>query len=85
MSLSLCLAGLWAGFALFAWRAPLRWRRGAACAVAAAGVPLLGLVTWQTGPVWGLVALAAGLMLMHRLALCVAPWAAQPWSGPEGE
>jgi hypothetical protein len=31
----------------------------------ATGIPLLGYVTWQTGPVWGLICLAAGASVLR--------------------
>lgn len=30
-----------------------------------AGIPMLGLVTWQAGPLWGFVAMAVALTLLR--------------------
>jgi|GEM_PF-2152708 len=29
------------------------------------GIPMLGLITWQAGPLWGFVALAIALLLLR--------------------
>jgi len=34
-------------------------------ALIAAGIPLLGWVTWQNGPLWGMLALAGGAMMLR--------------------
>jgi hypothetical protein len=63
---SLLLACLWIVAANVAGMLPSR--RGhwpAAVLLIATGVPLLGLVTWQHGPVAGLVALAAGASILR--------------------
>jgi len=41
----------------------LHWR--AAYALIAIGVPLLGWATWETGPVVGLLLLAAGALILR--------------------
>ena len=43
--------------------ARLHWQ--AACGLIVAGIPLLGWVTLQNGPVWGLTVLAAGVSLLR--------------------
>ncbi len=42
-----------------------RWRRAAGYALVLLGVPILGYVTWQAGPVWGLILLAAGALMLR--------------------
>ncbi|MDP3341097.1 DUF2484 family protein [Frigidibacter sp.] len=42
-----------------------RWRRAAGYALVPLGVPILGYVTWQAGPVWGLILLAAGAIMLR--------------------
>ena len=39
------------------------WR--AAYALIVVGIPLLGWVTWQAGPVWGLILLGAGACILR--------------------
>ncbi|MDB6452071.1 DUF2484 family protein [Falsirhodobacter sp. 20TX0035] len=34
-------------------------------ALTLSGIPMLGLVTWQAGPLWGLLALAVALILLR--------------------
>ncbi len=59
MTAPLALAGLWLlGAALAPAPAPGRWRRAAV--LVCLGVPLLGWLTVEHGPVAGLLALAAG-------------------------
>ena len=65
MPLSLTLACLWAVVACVAGMAPKRFHWPAAWVLIATGIPLLGYVTWQTGPVWGLVCLAAGASVLR--------------------
>lgn len=42
-----------------------RSHAGLGWALAVSGIPMLGLVTWQFGPVWGFVALAVALVLLR--------------------
>ena len=60
MPLSLVLACVWGLVAGLAGMAPQRFHWPAAWILIATGIPLLGYVTLQTGPVWGLICLAAG-------------------------
>lgn len=39
------------------------WR--AAYALIAVGIPILGYVTWQAGPLWGMAILAAGASVLR--------------------
>jgi hypothetical protein len=65
MSLSLFLVCLWVIVAALIGAGPKRWHWPAAWALIAAGVPLLGFVTWQHGAIWGLVVLLAGMSTLR--------------------
>ncbi len=65
MPLSLVLACLWALAASAAGMAPRRFHWPFAWVLIATGIPLLGFVTFQLGPVWGLVCLAAGASVLR--------------------
>ena len=64
LPLALCLVWLVAAnvIGMFPSR-DLHWR--AAYALIAVGVPLLGWATWETGPVVGLLLLAAGASILR--------------------
>ncbi|WP_128253569.1 DUF2484 family protein [Falsirhodobacter deserti] len=60
---ALVIAGLWFAAALALCgraTAPAAW------ALAATGIPMLGLLTWQGGPLPGLVGLGGALLLLLR-------------------
>jgi hypothetical protein len=69
------MTGLWAAAALWLLAAVLlRWRGGPASApvrlvLALAGIPLLGLLTWQAGPWPGTLGLLLGVLLLPRPAV----------------
>jgi hypothetical protein len=66
MPISLLLAGLWV---MVAWRtngAPARIQMPASWALIVTGIPLLGIVTMELGPVAGLGGLALGVLLIRR-------------------
>lgn len=66
MSLSLILACIWLVIANLIAMLPTRdhhWR--AAYALIAVGVPIVGYVTWQLGPLLGLLVLAAGASVLR--------------------
>jgi hypothetical protein len=65
MPVSLILACLWALTACLVGMAPQRFHWPAAWLLIATGIPLLGFVTWQSGPVWGLLCLAAGASVLR--------------------
>ncbi|KPQ17710.1 MAG: Protein of unknown function (DUF2484) [Rhodobacteraceae bacterium HLUCCO18] len=65
MPLSLVLACVWGLVAGLAGMAPQRFHWPAAWILIATGIPLLGYVTLQTGPVWGLICLAAGASVLR--------------------
>lgn len=52
---------VWAALVLALAPTALRGRRAALVALVAGGVPVLGLVTHEYGPLWGLVALGLGM------------------------
>ena len=75
MSLSLILACLWAVAANLAAMIPSRdnhWRR--AYVLIACGIPLLGYVTYENGPVAGLIAMAAGMSLLRWPVVYLGRW-----------
>lgn len=65
MPLALVLACLWALVASLAGMAPQRFHWLAAWTLIATGIPLLGFVTYQAGPFWGLVFLIAGASILR--------------------
>ena len=65
MPLSLTLACLWALTACLAAMTPQRFHWPAAWALIATGIPLLGFVTWQVGPFWGLLFLIGGASVLR--------------------
>ena len=75
MPLSLILVCGWALCANVLAMLPSRdkhWRR--AYFLIATGVPLVGYVTWQTGPWIGLLALAAGMSLLRWPVIRLGRW-----------
>ncbi|EDM71158.1 hypothetical protein RAZWK3B_13094 [Roseobacter sp. AzwK-3b] len=75
MNLSLILACLWAILANVLAMIPSRnnhWRRAAFLVVI--GVPLLGYVTYQNGPWWGLAVLAAGMSVLRWPIIYLGRW-----------
>jgi hypothetical protein len=65
MSAGLILACVWALVATGCAMLPHRWHWPAAYALIAAGIPILGLVTWQEGPVWGFLVMAGGVSVLR--------------------
>lgn len=66
MTLSLTLAAVWALAANILAMIPSRdnhWTR--AYVLIALGVPILGYVTWENGPWWGLAVLLAGMSVLR--------------------
>lgn len=66
MPLSLFLAGVWLLVACGVNGAPLRLRSPVSWGLIVTGIPLLGIVTLQLGPVAGLGGLALGVLLIRR-------------------
>lgn len=65
MTTSLTLACVWALVAGLVAVLPRRIHWPAAIALIGTGIPLLGWVTYQNGPVWGLVVLAGGASVLR--------------------
>ena len=65
MTFSLATACLWAVIASLIALGPRRFHWRAAWGLIAAGVPILGWVTYENGPVWGLAVLAGGLSVLR--------------------
>jgi hypothetical protein len=78
MSFSLVLACLWALGASIVGMMPGRFHWPAAYGLIASGIPLLGYVTYENGPVWGLIALAAGASVLRWPLLHFAGFLARP-------
>ena len=75
MSLSLILACLWLVMANLIAMVPSRdhhWR--AAYVLIAVGIPIVGYVTWQMGPLLGLLVLAAGASVLRWPVYYVWRW-----------
>ena len=75
MSLSLILAALWALAANLIAMLPSRdyhWR--AAYVLIVIGIPILGYVTWQNGPLIGLLILVMGMSVLRWPVICLTRW-----------
>ncbi|APG46359.1 DUF2484 family protein [Phaeobacter porticola] len=75
MTLSLILACLWVVVANVLAMIPSRdnhWTR--AYALIALGIPLLGYVTYQNGPWWGLAALFVGMSMLRWPVIYLGRW-----------
>ena len=82
MNLSLLLACLWAITANVAAMIPSRdnhWRR--AWVLIALGIPLVGFVTWQNGPWWGLALMLAGMSMLRWPVIRLGRWTRRLWAG----
>jgi hypothetical protein len=75
MSLSLILAAAWALVANVLAMMPTRdyhWTR--AYVLIAIGIPLLGYVTYENGPLVGLLVLAAGMSILRWPVIYLTRW-----------
>ena len=75
MTLSLTLACLWVVLANLLALIPSKdshWRR--AYVLIALGIPLLGYVTYENGPWWGLALLAAGMSILRWPVIYLFRW-----------
>lgn len=75
MSLSLILACIWAIAANLLAMTPSKdnhWRR--AYILIAIGIPLLGYVTYENGPWWGLAVLLAGMSVLRWPVIYLTRW-----------
>lgn len=83
MSLSLTFACLWFLSASLIGLLPSRdhhWR--AAYVLIAIGIPILGWVTLQNGPVWGLVVLSAAASILRWPVIYLWRWVRRRVRGP---
>jgi len=75
VTLSLTLAALWALVANVLAMLPSRdnhWRR--AYGLIAVGIPILGYVTYENGPWWGLAVLIAGMSVLRYPVIYFGRW-----------
>ncbi|RLK08537.1 DUF2484 family protein [Ruegeria conchae] len=75
MSWSLALAGLWGVVANILAMLPSKdnhWKR--AYFLIAVGIPILGYVTYESGPWIGLVVLAAGMSILRWPVIYLTRW-----------
>ena len=74
MTTSLVLACLWAVMASVIAMLPARIHWPAAYVLIAVGIPILGFVTYQNGPILGLIVLAAGVSVLRWPVLFLFRW-----------
>lgn len=82
MTLSLTLAFLWVIIANISAMIPSKdnyWAR--AYFLIGIGVPLLGYVTYESGPVWGLIFLLAGSSMLRWPVVYFGRWVRQKFTG----
>jgi len=79
MPLSIFFAGLWCLAAGIAGLAPQRFHWGAVWVLIVAGIPLLGYVTYENGPVIGLLALFGGISVLRWAPRLLA--LSERWTG----
>ncbi len=82
MTLSLILALLWVVAANISAMVPSKdnyWSR--AYALIAVGVPLLGYVTYENGPWWGMAFLAAGASMLRWPIVYLGRWVKRTMAG----
>ena len=65
MTASLTLACVWAVIASIVAMTPRRFHWPAAVVLIVTGIPLLGWVTYQNGPLWGMLVLAGGASMLR--------------------
>lgn len=74
MTASLTLACLWAVVATVIAMLPNRIHWPAAYALIALGIPLVGWVTYQNGPVIGMIVLAGGVSILRWPVIFLFRW-----------
>ena len=74
MSTSLTLACVWVVAATALAMMPGRWHWRAAYVLIALGIPLLGWITYENGPVWGVIALAGGMSMLRWPVIFTYRW-----------
>ncbi len=72
--LSLLLAGIWVLVAAAIALMPQRIHWPGAVALIVTGVPILGYLTWQNGPLAGLIGLAAGASVLRWPLFYLGKW-----------
>ncbi|MDE3123045.1 MAG: DUF2484 family protein [Paracoccaceae bacterium] len=82
MTSSLILASLWAVAASLVALGPHRWHWPAAYALIAVGIPVLGYVTLQNGPVIGFMVLAGGVSILRWPMRFLGRWMVRQVRGP---
>ena len=65
MKLSLLVAGLWMIAASGAVVLPRGLRNSGAVALVVSGIPLAGWITYETGPIWGMLAIGLGTLVLR--------------------
>lgn len=83
MSLSLIAALIWLILANVIGLLPTRdhhWR--SAYVLIAIGIPILGWVTYQNGPIWGMVMAAGGASVLRWPVFFLARWVRRVVKGP---
>lgn len=82
MTLSLTLACCWVLLANAIAMFPSRRNHWpAAYALIALGIPLVGYVTWQNGPVWGMSVLIMGASMLRWPVIYLGRWCARKMHG----
>ncbi|QYZ68492.1 DUF2484 family protein [Neotabrizicola shimadae] len=74
MTVSLVLACIWAVVASVIAMLPNRIHWPAAYALIVVGIPILGFVTYQNGPIMGLLVLAGGVSILRWPVLFLFRW-----------
>ena len=74
MTVSFILACVWALVATAIAMLPRRFHWPGAVGLIATGIPLIGYVTWQNGPFFGLLLLAAGVSVLRWPLLFLGRW-----------
>ena len=83
MNLSLIAACLWAIAANVSAMFPSRRKHWpAAIVLILFGIPILGWVTYENGPLWGLLALAAGMSVLRWPVVFLWRWLRRQVVGP---
>jgi len=83
MNTSLIAFCLWAVAANVSAMFPSRRKHWpAAIVLIAVGIPILGWVTYQNGPLWGLLALAAGMSVLRWPVVFLWRWLRRQVTGP---
>lgn len=75
MSLSIIALCLWVlGAALMSWLPSKDHHWRTAYFLAAIGIPLLGWITYENGPIWGLIALGVGVAVLRWPVFALGRW-----------